>query len=282
MNSKDKNNISSVADTPQSNGVDWPAALTIAGSDSSGGAGIQADLKTFQAFGVFGASAITAITAQNTVSVYDVQTLNADILSTQIKACMEDLPIGAIKTGMLANAELIEATVDTLHEYASNTPLILDPVMVATSGARLLDIEAERLLTERLLPQATLVTPNLPEASVMTGLPADSDPLQLAEKLLEQGAKAVLLKGGHGDEDICTDWLVSAEGQLSMNWPRRRGHFHGTGCAFAAAIAALTAKGRNLQQAVSDAGLWLQQQIAAARKPLKGDLHVLPFAAAKG
>ena len=281
MNFKDKNDLSSVADSPQSCAEAWPAALTIAGSDSSGGAGIQADLKTFQAFGVFGASAITAITAQNTVSVYDVQALGADIVSIQIKACIEDLPIGAIKTGMLANTELIEATADTLEAYASDIPLVLDPVMVATSGSRLLDIEAERLLAQRLLPQATLVTPNLPEASVMTGLPVGSDPLQLADKLLELGARAVLLKGGHGDEAICTDWLVSADGQLSVNWPRRTGNFHGTGCAFAAAIAALTAKGHTLQQAVSDAGLWLQQQIAAARKPQKGELYVLPFAAAR-
>ena len=281
MNSNDKNDPSTVANTPQNSIHDVPVALTIAGSDSSGGAGIQADLKTFQAFGVFGASAITAITAQNTVSVYDVQSLRADILAAQIRACIEDLSIGAIKTGMLANGELIETAADTLDECASDIPLVLDPVMVATSGARLLDIEAERLMIERLLPKATLITPNLPEASAMTGLAVDSDPVQLAEKLLEQGAKAVLLKGGHGGEAICTDWLVSANGQLSMDWPRRPGQFHGTGCAFAAAIAALIAKGQDLQQAVSGAGLWLQQQIANARKPLSGHLRILPFTAFK-
>ncbi|MEM7053196.1 MAG: bifunctional hydroxymethylpyrimidine kinase/phosphomethylpyrimidine kinase [Pseudomonadota bacterium] len=281
MNSNNKTNAFSVANSPQVLPDNWPAALTIAGSDSSGGAGIQADLKAFQAFNVFGATALTAITAQNTSAVYDVQSLRDTILAAQIRACIEDLPIGAIKTGMLANAALIQATADTLRECAADIPLVLDPVMVATSGARLLDIEAEQLLIEQLLPRAALVTPNLPEAAVMTGLQVDSDPLVVAEKLIELGAKAVLLKGGHGSETICTDWLVSSAGQLSFDWPRRAGQFHGTGCAFSAAITALLAKGESLQAAVSAAGLWLQQQIGSARKPLRGDLWVLPFSAAR-
>ena len=277
MNSNNKSNFSTVANSPQTASNSMHSALTIAGSDSSGGAGIQADLKTFHAFEVFGASALTAITAQNTAGVFGVQALSGDLLSAQIRACIEDLPIGAIKTGMLANTELIQATADTLDDSAADIPLVLDPVMVATSGARLLDTEAETLLSERLLPRATLVTPNLPEAAVMTGLPIDSDPVQLAENLMQRGAQAVLVKGGHGSDAICTDWLISSEGQLSLDWPRHKGQFHGTGCAFSAAITALLARGETLQTAVSTAGQWLQQQIGRSYQPLKGDLHILPF-----
>ena len=199
---------------------------------------------------MFGANALNAITAQNMAGVFGVQAMSGDLLSAQIRACIEDLPIGAIKTGMLANA-------DTPDDFTADIPLVLDPVMVATSGARLLDIEAETLLSERLLPRATLVTPNLPEAAVMTGLSVGSDPAQLAEKLMPRGVQAVLVKGGHSDDAICSDWLISSEGQLSLDGPPREGQFHGTDYAFSAAITALLARGEKLQTAVSTAVQWL-------------------------
>ncbi len=253
------------------------AALSIAGSDSCGGAGIQADLKTFQAFGVHGASAITAITAQNTVNVNQVQRSPASLLEAQIEACLLDLPIRAIKTGMLASAELIGTTAARLRSIATPIPLVVDPVMVATSGARLLDIDAEQQLMEHLLPLATLVTPNLPEAALMTGLTVDHAPQDLAANLIERGAQAVLIKGGHGREEQCVDWLIQPDQHRSFEWPRKAGQYHGTGCTFSAAITALLATGKTLTEAVDLAGHWLQQQISSAALPVQGQLHLLPF-----
>src|SRR6056297_1922337 len=168
-----------------------PVAMTIAGSDSCGGAGIQADLKTFAAHGVFGASAITAVTAQNTAAVSGVSIMDAGFVGQQIAACFADLPIGAVKTGMLANAEITQTVVAELKRLQDRAgtpiPLIVDPVMIATSGASLLDDHAIIALRDELLPMATLVTPNLPEAAALTGQPEDTDPETLGAMLMESG-----------------------------------------------------------------------------------------------
>jgi len=269
----------SVAETPQIT----PVALTIAGSDSSGGAGIQADLKTFAAFGVHGASALTAVTAQNTAAVRDVRVLDAGFVTAQVDACFDDSEIAALKTGMLANAAIVEAVAEALTARTEQRdgralPVVVDPVMVAASGARLLDDRAVAVFRERLLPIATLVTPNLPEAAALTGLPADSDPEALAARLLASGAGAVLIKGGHGSGRECRDVLITPTEAMAMTWPRADGQYHGTGCALSAAIAALMAGGAPLERAVRDAAAWLQQQIAGARISVTGALHVLPFA----
>ncbi|MFN2333810.1 MAG: bifunctional hydroxymethylpyrimidine kinase/phosphomethylpyrimidine kinase [Wenzhouxiangellaceae bacterium] len=251
----------------------WHAALTIAGSDSSGGAGIQADLKTFAAFDVFGASAITALTAQNTVAVTHSEAASGVMVSAQIKACLDDLPIAAIKTGMLANREIVQAVASALTDR--NLPLIVDPVMIATSGARLLDDDAVAAVINQLLPLATLVTPNLPEAVALAG--ADLPTAQLGEKLLRSGAAAVLIKGGHGSDKIGQDWLISANRTRVFEWTRLDGQYHGTGCALAAAITALLARGESLDDAVEQAGAWLHEQLQGALKPRRGPLRMLPF-----
>lgn len=260
-----------------------PVALTIAGSDSCGGAGIQADLKTFAAMGVFGASAVTAVTAQNTAAVSDLRTMDADFVTAQIAACFEDLPVAAVKTGMLANAEITRSVVSELSRAApageTRLQLIVDPVMIATSGAPLLDDQAIATLWDCLLPLATLVTPNLPEAAALTGRSQDTDPETLGALLLESGAGAVLIKGGHSKGETCRDLLFAADAAKALEWPRVAGEFHGTGCAYSAAIAALCARGLPLDIAVSRSGAWLQQQIRSSFRPLSGSLGLLPFTA---
>ena len=250
--------------------------LTIAGSDSCGGAGIQADLKTFGCFGAEGASVLTAITAQNTLGVSQVEPLSAAMVRAQLESVFADLPIRAAKTGMLANA----AIVNTVAEFLAgqhDTSIVIDPVMVATSGARLLDRDAENALIERLLPLATLVTPNLPEAAVLTGLREDTAPEQLAERIIGLGCRAVLLKGGHADGAMVEDLLVTASGQMTFRHPRVERRVHGTGCALSAAITAGLAHGQDLEIAVESAIEWLQGMIASTWQPLKGELAMLPF-----
>ena len=258
-----------------------PVAMTIAGSDSCGGAGIQADLKTFSAFGVFGASAVTAVTAQNTAAVSGVSTMTAGFVGRQLAACFADLPVAAVKTGMLANTEITQAVVREIGRMreVSDTPvpLIVDPVMIATSGASLLDEKATAALWAELLPLATLVTPNLPEAAALTGRPEDTDPETLGALVLESGAGAVLIKGGHARGETCRDLLVVPGAATAFDWPRAAGEFHGTGCAYSAAITALCARGHSLEVAISKAGSWLQRQIRGAFRPLHGSLGLLPF-----
>ena len=258
------------------------AALTIAGSDSCGGAGIQADLKTFAAFDVHGASALTAVTAQNTLGVTAIEPLPADLVAAQVRACLDDLPVTAIKTGMLASAALIESIHAALPRDA--TPLlVVDPVMVATSGDRLLDESATEALVARLLPRAALVTPNRPEAAVLTGADADAPVDELADRMLALGLQAVLIKDGHGSDAICRDLLATADGRRrTFERARRPGRYHGTGCALSAAICALLARGETLETAVAMAGDWLAEQIAGARLPTKGDLALLPFCRGEG
>jgi len=263
-----------------------PVAMTIAGSDSCGGAGIQADLKTFSALGVFGASAVTAVTAQNTAAVSGINTMHADFVGQQIAACFADLPVGAIKTGMLANADITRTVVRELKRTReiSGTliPLIVDPVMIATSGASLLDERATATLWDELLPLATLVTPNLPEAAALTGRPEDTDPETLGTLLLESGVGAVLVKGGHAKGETCRDLLVVHDAATAFDWPRAAGEFHGTGCAYSAAITALCARGHSLEVAISMSGEWLQRQIRGAFHPLHGSLGLLPFSPEEG
>lgn len=251
-------------------------ALTIAGSDSCGGAGIQADLKTFSAWQVEGASVLTAATAQNTLGVDAVEIFSADFVARQLDAVLADLPVRAAKTGMLANAAIVEALARSWSD-PGRPLLVLDPVMVATSGARLLDSDAERVMIERLLPLAALVTPNLPEAAVLTGLPADASAEHLADALLELGCRAVLLKGGHARTSEIEDWFVTAETRERLRHQRVEGKVHGTGCTLSAAITAGLARGEALSEVVPKAVEWLQTLIGAHWMPTRGELGMLPF-----
>lgn len=243
-----------------------PIVLTVAGSDSGGGAGVQADLKTFHAFGCYGASALTAVTVQNTRGVSGVHPVPAETVRAQIRAVASDLPPAACKTGMLATAALARAVAAALREHALPN-FVMDPVMVATGGDRLLDADAERTLLDELLPLAACVTPNLDEAVILTGAPVeDEEGMRRAARLLvERGAGAALLKGGHlrGVELVDLLW----DGREWHRWTRPRQDTtstHGTGCTLSAAIAAGLAHGRPLRDAVEDALDYVQRAIRAA------------------
>ena len=244
-----------------------PVALTIAGSDSGGGAGVQADLKTFSALGVYGCSAITAITAQNTCAVTAVHNVPANIIKSQLEAVLDDLDIGAIKIGMLSNAEIIEVVASVIKPL--DLPIILDPVMVAKSGDRLLQDDAISALKEFLLPLATVLTPNLPEAADILGCQQAGSQEEISEQAsatLELGPVHVLMKGGHADGDVCIDLLSSRSGlSLQLEAPRvLTQNTHGTGCTLSAAIAAGLAKGLAVPKAVQEAHAYLQGAINAA------------------
>lgn len=242
-----------------------PTALTIAGSDSGGGAGIQADLKTFSALGVFGTSAITAVTAQNTCDVTDVFAIPNAMVAAQINAVLGDIRVDAIKIGMLGDATLIETVAEALRGFTG--PVVLDPVMVAKSGARLLPDAARSALITHLLPRADLLTPNLPEAASLLGLPeavTNQEMQDQGNRLRDMGARAVLVKGGHGRGDICTDWLIGDE-VVQLDAPRIvTRNTHGTGCTMSSAIAAGLAKGMPLERAIERAHHWLHHAIVAA------------------
>lgn len=243
-----------------------PVALTIAGSDSGGGAGIQADLKTFHAFGCFGTSAITAITVQNTLGVTGVHAVPVDVVRAQIAAVAADLPPAACKTGMLATPELVRAVAESIREHRLPN-FVLDPVMVATSGDRLLDPAAERTIIEHLLPLSSLVTPNLDEAALLVGEPVDDEDAmrRAAARLVEMGARAALLKGGHLRGEEMVDVLF--DGAEWHAWHRPRQHTrstHGTGCTLSSAVAAGLAHGRPLAKAVEDALDYVQRAMKAA------------------
>jgi len=245
-----------------------PIALTIAGSDSSGGAGIQADLKTFSAFGVYGASVITALTAQNTRGVTAVEPVTPAFVVAQIGAVLGDLEVGAIKTGMLANAAIVEAVAGALRG-GERRPLVVDPVMVATSGDSLLSPDAVEAVRRELLPLATLLTPNLPEAArlLQTGEAAsEAEAVAQARALRGLGSAAVLLKGGHGGGDTAVDILCDDGGIRRFARPRiDTPHTHGTGCTLSAAIAALLAQGAGLAEAVERAKTYVWQALEAGR-----------------
>jgi len=239
-----------------------PIALTIAGSDSSGGAGIQADLKTFAAFGVYGASALTALTAQNTRGVLAVDAVAARFVVAQMEAVLSDLDVGAIKTGMLANAAIVGAVADRLRVELGR-PIVVDPVMVATSGHVLLEPDAIDALKRQLLPKAFLVTPNLSEAARLLGADeavSEAQTVAQARALLNFGCKAVLLKGGHGSGNEAVDILCDGAGIERFVRPRiDTRNTHGTGCTLSAAIVALLAHGVGLREAVARAKqfVWL-------------------------
>jgi hydroxymethylpyrimidine/phosphomethylpyrimidine kinase len=241
-------------------------ALTIAGSDSGGGAGIQADLKTFHQFGVFGTSVLTAVTAQNTIGVRGWAALPVALVVQQLDAVAADLPPLAVKSGMLATAELVEAVADGLARWRLPN-YVLDPVMVASAGDRLLDRDAEQVIARRLVPLAALVTPNLDEAAVLVGdrVRAPDEMERAGRTLVERGAKAALVKGGHLDGDTVVDVLVTADGARRFSRPRLdTSSTHGTGCTLSAAIAAGLAHGRPLERAVADALDFVHRAIAAA------------------
>jgi len=243
-----------------------PIALTIAGSDSGGGAGIQADLKTFHQFGVFGTSVLVAITAQNTRGVSAVHPVPGETVRAQMAALAEDLPPQAVKTGMLATRELVEAVADGIRRYGFPR-YVLDPVMVATSGDRLLDREAERSVAERLVPLATLVTPNLYEAKILVEreVRGPEDMEEAGRLLVRMGAQAALVKGGHLDAAQVVDVLVTSGGSRAFRHPKiETTSTHGTGCTLSAAVAAGLARGRALEVAVSDALDFVHRAIAQA------------------
>jgi hydroxymethylpyrimidine/phosphomethylpyrimidine kinase len=222
-----------------------PVALTIAGSDSGGGAGIQADLKTFAALGVHGTSALTAITAQNTLGVTDIMEVPPALVAAQIEAVMLDIGAQAAKTGMLSSAEIIEAVVTAIAHFNIRN-LVVDPVMVAKGGARLLRDDAVDALRRLLLPLAAVVTPNLPEAEVLLGRPIRTldDRRQAARDLVALGARAAVVKGGHGDEEEAIDHYFDGTELIELRSPRiATANTHGSGCVFSAAIAAGLAKG---------------------------------------
>jgi hydroxymethylpyrimidine/phosphomethylpyrimidine kinase len=243
-----------------------PIALTIAGSDSGGGAGIQADLKTFHAFGCFGTSAVTAITVQNTRGVTGVHPIPVDTVRAQIAAVATDLAPAACKTGMLATAELARAVAASIREHGLPN-YVLDPVMVATSGDRLLDADAERTIVDELLPLAACVTPNLDEAAILVGFAVDDAAAMrcAAQALVERGARSALLKGGHLQGAELVDVLF--DGNEWHEWRRPKldtRSTHGTGCTLSAAIAAGLAHGHPLRQAVEEALDYVQRAMAAA------------------
>jgi hydroxymethylpyrimidine/phosphomethylpyrimidine kinase len=247
-------------------------ALTIAGSDSGGGAGIQADLKTFHQFGVFGTTAIVALTAQNTLGVRAVEPVPPALVAAQLDALAEDLPPDALKTGMLADAELVRLVADAIRANGWRN-LVVDPVMVATSGDRLLTRDAEAVLRDRLLPLATLVTPNLDEAAILLGREVpDVAAMELAgAELIALGARAALVKGGHLRADRLTDVLVTRAGVRRFEHPRlATSSTHGTGCTLSAAVTAGLALGRDLETAVADGLDFVHRAIASAPRLGRG------------
>jgi hydroxymethylpyrimidine kinase/phosphomethylpyrimidine kinase len=247
-----------------------PVAWTIAGSDSGGGAGIQADLKVMNAFGVHGCSVITALTAQNTTGVSLAQPVAPEMLKAQLEALADDLPPTAIKTGMLGSAETCTLLADFLDQFLilnprsqisdlkSQIPLICDPVLKSTSGSTLLDDDALEILKKRIFPHVTVLTPNLPETAFLLGeeLPTED----AAEKLLKLGPTSVLIKGGHAEGDECRDYWTDGTDALWLSSPRiETKDTHGTGCILASAIASALASGQEVQQAVITAKTFLNQ-----------------------
>jgi hydroxymethylpyrimidine/phosphomethylpyrimidine kinase len=253
-----------------------PAVLTIAGSDSGGGAGIQADLKTFAAHGVHGLSAIAALTAQNTRGVTAVQVPPVDFLRAQIDACFDDFRIGAVKIGMLANARVINAVADALETWRPEF-VVLDPVMVASSGASLLEPGALRALRSRLIPLASVLTPNIPEAELLLahGIVSDDDAEAALVELLALGAHAVLLKGGHLRGKELIDRLDDGRQLFEFVHPRLKLDGHGTGCTLASAIAANACLGLPLPQACAEATDYVHGALLGSRRLGKGKAVIL-------
>ncbi|MGO8683945.1 MAG: bifunctional hydroxymethylpyrimidine kinase/phosphomethylpyrimidine kinase [Thermoleophilia bacterium] len=240
--------------------------LTIAGSDSGGGAGIEADLKTIERLGGYGMAAITAVTAQNTLGVFGIWPLPPAAVRQQIEVVATDIGLDAAKTGMLGSAAMVHEVAETLRRLAP-LPLVVDPVMVAKGGARLLEAEAGEILRRELLPLASLITPNLPEAEVLTGQPAQTrrERELASRRLVEMGAKAVLIKGGHGEGEVVEDLLFDGEQFSAFSAARLpTKHTHGTGCTLSAAIATGLGQGMTCQEAVERAIRYVQTAIRFA------------------
>jgi hydroxymethylpyrimidine/phosphomethylpyrimidine kinase len=256
--------------------VTTPVALTIAGSDSSGGAGIQADLKTFAALGVYGASVFTALTAQNTKGVTGIHLVPPEFVTAQIDAVFGDLDVGAVKIGMVAQLATIEEIAAALTRW-SPRHVVLDPVMVATSGDRLLSADAVEALRTTLVPRASILTPNLPEAAALLDEPVAASETAIADqgrRLVAMGCPAVLIKGGHGEGPESIDYLVDRDGVTALPGPRIATiNTHGTGCSLSSAIAAELAKGADLQAAVRSAKAWVSAAIAEADRFTVGHGH---------
>ena len=245
-----------------------PTAMTIAGSDPSGGAGIQADLKTFHRFGVYGTSAITLVTVQNTRRVSRVELLAPELVFQQIHCVFEDIPPGAVKTGALGSVEIIEAVSTALGELGRHCALVVDPVMVSKHGTALIAPDAQAMLRKRLLPMATLVTPNLPEAGELTGLRVESldDMREAAIRIADLGCRAVLVKGGHlaGGRDAVDVLLDNGQFHEFSSTRINTRHTHGTGCTYSAAITALLARGASITEAVGKAKRFVFDAIRTA------------------
>jgi hydroxymethylpyrimidine/phosphomethylpyrimidine kinase len=253
-----------------------PIALTIAGSDSGGGAGIQADLKTFSALEVYGASVITALTAQNTRGVSGIHAVPAEFVTAQLDAVFGDLAVAAVKIGMVAEPSVIAAIVAALRRWRP-AHVVFDPVMVATSGDRLVTPEAIEVLRRDLIPQVDLITPNMPEAAVLLGEPMATDETAVAEqgvRLLGLGCPAVLIKGGHATGTESVDWLVRREGVVRLAAPRiETQNTHGTGCTLSSAIAARLARGDDLERAVGGAKRYISAALEASGRLQVGHGH---------
>lgn len=242
-----------------------PRVLIIAGSDSGGGAGLQADIKTVTMLGGYAMTAVTAVTVQNTLGVSGVHPVPPEVVGAQIRAVLDDIGADAIKIGMLGDAETVEAVTDALDGVA--VPIVLDPVMVAKGGGRLLTDDAVEALAMRLIPRAAVVTPNAPELEALTGMAIDdeADLLLAAQELMTAGARAVLAKGGHLSGETVVDWLVTRAAEQRFSAPRMSTpHTHGTGCTLASAIAAGLAQSLPLAVAVERARAYLQAALAAA------------------
>jgi hydroxymethylpyrimidine/phosphomethylpyrimidine kinase len=250
-----------------------PVALTIAGSDSSSGAGIAVDLKTFATFGVHGLVAITAVTAQTSQRVQAIHRVPAAHVEAQIRAAFADFRVGAVKIGMLASAPILRAIARVLRDAAPRH-IVLDPVLASSSGTALLSAAGLRVLREDLLPMATLLTPNLPEAEILLGRRI-VDPEQAACDLRALGARAVLLKGGHGRGREVRDVLADAHGAVELRHPRLPVRARGTGCALASAVAAGLARGRTLREAVADAEAFVQRALAHSYRAGYGPIRQL-------
>lgn len=260
--------------------------LIVAGSDSGGGAGIQADLKTVMALGAFGTTAITALTAQNTLGVFGVLPVPPDFIAQQMAVVLDDIGTDAIKTGMLHSAAVIDTVVNAKQKYAPNVPIVVDPVMVAKGGASLLLPEAREALVNRLLPLATVLTPNLPEAEVLTGqtIRTVDEMRRAAQKLMTMGPAAVLVKGGHLDGPRVVDVLLTRDGEHIFEDERILSRStHGTGCTLASAIAAGIAQGLDLLHATERARRYLRLAITHApglgtgHGPLNHSVTVAPL-----
>lgn len=246
-----------------------PIAVTIAGSDSSGGAGVQADLKTFAALRVYGASAITALTAQNTLGVQAIHNVPPDFIAAQIDSIFTDLTVQAVKIGMLSLPETIRAVADRLKRHASAIPIVLDPVMVATSGDLLISDEAVSVLRDELVPLASVITPNLPEAATLLGEAVASREMEAvgqARRLLALGGTAIVIKGGHSDGAESVDHFLCRDGELRRFAAPRIAtrNSHGTGCTLSSAIAAGLAHGLELTEAVTKGKAFVTEAIRSA------------------